>query len=62
MRLPSTTDNDDIAEGNPNLVAVGHLVAIGSASFVVDRVQTKTREVLRRVRLVAAADAEGVPR
>lgn len=62
MRLPSTTDNDDITQGNPNLVAVGHYVTVGGQEFVVDRVQTKTREVLRRVRLVAAVDAESVPR
>lgn len=54
MRLPAGTD-----------VAVGHQVVVDgdtSTVYVIERVQTRTTEVLRRVRLVHLADAELVPR
>lgn len=52
LRLPATA----------TAVAVGHQVTADGATYVVERVQTRTTEVLRRVRLVQLVDAELVPR
>jgi len=43
-------------------IEVGDSVVVGDDRYTVSRTQHRTTEVLRRIRVVAAVDAEGVPR
>lgn len=52
LRLPATAA----------VVRTGDAVTIGAGAYVIERVATRSSEVLRRVRLVSATDAHLVPR
>lgn len=61
-RLPAAAGTCSTTTGDPTAVAVGHTLTVNGIEYVVRRVSNRSTEVLRRLLVQRAVDAEQVPR
>lgn len=61
-RLPVDADSCSTDQGDPAAIKTGDLLTVAGVPFVVKAVLDRTSMVLRRLLVIEAVDAQGVPR